>query len=98
MDNATVILELAANHSNQETALVARVSYNISFVSRVDLMFINSTAAQLRVAYNVAYNVSIVKTVYGRYTTTTAFKLSYGESCTYKLFLFLSLAYYELLR
>ena len=98
MDNATVTLELAANRSNQETALVARVSYNISFVPQVDLMFINSTVAQLRVAYSVEYNVSIAKTICGQYTTTTTLKLSYGESCTYKLFLFLSLAYYELLR
>ena len=95
MNNATVTLELASNHSNQETTLVAGVSYNISIVPRVDLMFINSAVAQLRVIYNVKYNVSIVKTICGRYTTTTTLKLSYGEWCTYKIF---SLCYYELQR
>ena len=91
-DNATVTLELAANRSNQETA---GVSYNISVVPRVDLMFINSTVVQLRVIYNVEYNISIMRTLCGQYTITTPLKLSYGESCTY--IIFLSRAHYKLL-
>lgn len=78
MDHAILTLELAANHGNHETG----VSYNISVVPQVELVFTDSAIIQLRVAYSIVYNVNITRTLCGQYTTTTTLELSYGEQCT----------------